>query len=129
MAERKRRTSAKKEAKKQVFEKWSKVLKEEKPTTNQLLMTCFELLEVSAFDPRASRSVYLPHPSKLAGENQVPKWGNSGKEIAELVAHFVEAGVPLTQARKSVAELLHRTEAAVKQADLRHRKARRDKPR
>ena len=119
----------KKSAKKQVLEKWSKVLKEEKPTTSQLQMTCYELLESPhLIQGPLAPYIYLILQSWLA-KTRVPERGNSGKEVADLVAHFVEAGAQLTKARKSVAELLHRTEAAVTQADLRHRKARRDKPR
>ena len=120
---------AKKEAKKQVLEKWSKVLKEEKPTTSQLQMICYELLESPyLIQGPLAPYIYLILQNWLA-KTRFPKWRNSGKETADLVAYFVEAGAGLTQARKSVAELLHRTEAAVTQADLRHRKARLDKPR
>ena len=121
---------AKKEpTKKQVFEKWSNALKEDKPTTNQLQMIGYELLE----SPHLIQGPLAPYIylilQRWLAKTRVPKWGNSGKETADLVAYFVEAGAGLTQARKSVAELLHRTEAAVTQADLRHRKARLDKPR
>jgi hypothetical protein len=120
---------AKKEAKKQVLEKWSKVLREEKPTMSQLQMIGYELFESPhLIQGPLAPYIYLILQSWLA-KTRFPKWGNSGKETADLVAHFVEAGAQLTQARKSVAELLHRTEAAVTQAHLRHRKARRDKPR
>jgi hypothetical protein len=113
--------------KKQVLERWSNALNE-KPSTDKLLLICYELLE----SPHLIQGPYAPYiylilQSWLA-KTKVPKRGNSGKEVANLVAYLVEAGWPLTQARKSVAEALGRTEAAVTQADLRHRKARRDKP-
>jgi hypothetical protein len=136
MAKRKRESpsseleSAQEEpTKKQVLEKWSKVLEEEKPTTFQLLLTCYELLESPhLIQGPLAPYIYLILQSWLA-KTRVHKRGNSGKETANLVASFVEAGAGLTQARKSVAELLRRTEAAVTQADLRYRKARRDEPR
>jgi len=115
--------------KKQVLERWSKVLEEEKPTTIKLLMHCHELLDSPHLiqGPRAPY-IYLILQSWRA-KTKVPKHVMSGKEVADLVAYFVEHGAQLTQARKDVAELLGRTQAAVTQIDLRHRRARRGKPR
>jgi hypothetical protein len=114
--------------KKQVLENGT-VLKR-KPSTVKLLIFCYELLSSPHLIEEGSYApyIYLILQSWLA-KTRVPKRGNSGKEVAEHVAYLVEAGWPLTQARKHVAELLHRTEAAVTQIDLRYRKASRDKPR
>ena len=133
MVERKRESpsselTAQEPTKKQVLERWSKVLKEEKPTTIQLLMHCYELLDSPHLiqGPRAPY-IYLILQSWRA-KTRVPKRAMSGQEVADLVTHFVERGAQLTQARKSVAELTGRTVAAVTQMHLRHRKAMRDKP-
>jgi hypothetical protein len=120
---------AQKEAKKQVLVKWSNALNE-KPSTNKLRIFCCELLDSPHLieEGRYAPYIYLILKSWLA-KTRVPKRGNSGKEIADLVAYFHKPGVQLAAARKSVAELLGMTEAAVTQNDLRHRKAKRDKPR
>ena len=116
---------AQKEAKKQFLVKWSNALNE-KPSTNKLRIFCCELLDSPHLieEGRYAPYIYLILKSWLA-KTRVPKRGNSGKEVADLVAYLVEGGTQLTQARKSVAELLGRTEAAVTQIDLRHRNARR----
>ena len=100
----------------------------EKPTTFKLLITCYELLESPhLIQGPLAPYIYLILQSWLA-KTRAPKRGNSGKEIADLVAHFHKPGVRLTAARKTVAELLGMTVEAVTQSDLRHRRARRDKP-
>jgi hypothetical protein len=114
--------------KKQVLDRWSKVLEEEKPTTIKLLMHCCELLDSPhLIQGPLAPYIYLILQSWRA-KTRVPKHVMSGKEVADLVAYFVKGGARLTQARKLVAELLGRTEAAVTQIDLRYRKARRGKP-
>ena len=72
-------------------------------------MACYELLDSPhLIQGPLAPYIYLILQSWRA-KTRVPKRGNSGKEIADLVAYFVEAGAELTQARKSVAELLGRT--------------------
>ena len=72
-------------------------------------MICYELLEFpDRIEGPLAPYIYLILQNWLA-KTRFPKWGNSGKETADLVAYFVEAGAGLTQARKSVAELLHRS--------------------
>jgi len=117
--------SAQEPTKKQVLEKWSKVLKEDKPTKLQLLITCDELLD----SPHLIQGPLAPY-IYLILQNwrttaKFPKLGNTGKEVANLVDYFHKPGMRLATARKSVAELLGRTEEAVKQAHLRY--GRRDK--
>ena len=77
--------------KKQVLEKWSKVLKEEKPTTFKLLMACYELLN-SPHLIEGPLSLRISTSSSKSG-GQKPGFRSvetAEKETADLVAYFVE---------------------------------------